>query len=345
MATVLDVRKQIKNNSMKPVYLILGREGYFAGMIRNEMLATLSEQERDFNAGVYDMEETPLSTAMNDAMSVPFFGDRRIVIVNNPYFLTGEKKKQKLEHDTDSLLKYLENPPETTVLVFIAPYDKLDERKKVVKKLKQVAEVVDNQPLKETQVRQIVSRRLEEKGLSMEPRAMDIMMERTNADVTLVMSELDKLILLCRDEKVVTGEEADRMISRSLEQNVFDLVELVLNRKTQPALEMYHDLLLSKEEPLAVNAILVGQFRLLVQVSVLKNCGFAQGSITSALKVHPYRVKLALQKVRRFQQEDLKQAYLGLVNVERRLKSTDQDPELLFQLFMLQFSQHMVAAD
>ena len=86
------------------------------------------------------MEETPLASALNDAMSVPFFGDRRIVIVNNPYFLTGEKKKNKVEHDIDGLLKYLEYPLETTTLVFIAPYEKLDERKKVVKTLKKVAD-------------------------------------------------------------------------------------------------------------------------------------------------------------------------------------------------------------
>ena len=125
-------------------------------------------------------------------------------------------------------------------------------------------------------------------------------MERTNAEISLAMNELDKLILLCKDEQVISEAEADRMISRSLEQNVFDLVALVLSRNTQKSIEMYHDLLLSKEEPIAINAILIGQFRLLLQVSILKRHGFSQGSITTALKIHPYRVKLALRTVQKF---------------------------------------------
>ena len=340
MSTVAEVMNQIKNDKIGSIYLILGKERYCSEEIKNALLGKLSPQEKEFNSSIYDMEETPLASALNDAMSVPFFGDRRIVIVNNPYFLTGEKKKNKVEHDIDGLLKYLEYPLETTTLVFIAPYEKLDERKKVVKTLKKVADVVENQPLKEIQVRQIINQRLKKNGLSIEPKAFDTLMERTNAEISLAMNELDKLILLCKDEQVISEAEADRMISRSLEQNVFDLVALVLSRNTQKSIEMYHDLLLSKEEPVAINAILIGQFRLLLQVSILKRHGFSQGSITTALKIHPYRVKLALRTVQKFQQEDLKNAYLGLVKVEKRLKSTDQDPELLFQLFMLQFCQH-----
>ncbi|MDD6172241.1 MAG: DNA polymerase III subunit delta [Ligilactobacillus ruminis] len=340
LSTVAEVMNQIKNDKIGSIYLILGKERYCSEEIKNALLGKLSPQEKEFNSSIYDMEETPLASALNDAMSVPFFGDRRIVIVNNPYFLTGEKKKNKVEHDIDGLLKYLEYPLETTTLVFIAPYEKLDERKKVVKTLKKVANVVENQPLKEIQVRQIINQRLKKNGLSIEPKAFDTLMERTNAEISLAMNELDKLILLCKDEQVISEAEADRMISRSLEQNVFDLVSLVLSRNTQKSIEMYHDLLLSKEEPIAINAILIGQFRLLLQVSILKRHGFSQGSITNALKIHPYRVKLALRTVQRFQQEDLKNAYLGLVKVEKRLKSTDQDPELLFQLFMLQFCQH-----
>lgn len=116
--------------------------------------------------------------------------------------------------------------------------------------IEKVADVVENQPLKEIQVRQIINQRLKKNGLSIEPKAFDTLMERTNAEISLAMNELDKLILLCKDEQVISEAEADRMISRSLEQNVFDLVALVLSRNTQKSIEMYHDLLLSKKNRL-----------------------------------------------------------------------------------------------
>ena len=35
---------------------------------------------------------TPLAVALDDAMATPFFGERRLVIINKPFFLTGEKR-------------------------------------------------------------------------------------------------------------------------------------------------------------------------------------------------------------------------------------------------------------
>ena len=88
------------------------------------------------NIGRYDMEATPLAVALDDAMATPFFGERRLVIINKPFFLTGEKRHSKVEHDLDSLKNYLEHPEPSTILVFAAPYEKLDGRKEIVKQLK-----------------------------------------------------------------------------------------------------------------------------------------------------------------------------------------------------------------
>ncbi|MGV7331547.1 hypothetical protein PJK51_29415, partial [Mycobacterium kansasii] len=73
------------------------------------------------NFASYDMDTVPLAVALDDAMAAPFFGERRVVCIDNPQFLTGETKKQKVEHDIDSLQKYLESPMPSTVLVFFAP--------------------------------------------------------------------------------------------------------------------------------------------------------------------------------------------------------------------------------
>ncbi len=88
------------------------------------------------NVGSYDMESTPVAVALDDAMSAPFFGERRLVFINHPYFLTGENKKVKVDHDLDSLQTYFEHPEPSTILVLMAPYEKLDARKKLVKTLK-----------------------------------------------------------------------------------------------------------------------------------------------------------------------------------------------------------------
>lgn len=320
------------------VYVILGQADYFQRRLKRGFKQQVPAEEQTMNFASYDMDTVPLAVALDDAMAAPFFGERRVVCIDNPQFLTGETKKQKVEHDIDSLQKYLESPMPSTVLVFFAPYDKLDARKKVTKQLKKVATMVEINQFSERDVRQFVTDQLKQDGYTMEPAALNDLIQRTDADLTLIMSELPKLELYTLPEKTITQAAISGLVTQTLTQNVFDLVNRVLAKNTAGAVTLYRELLQAKEEPLKINAILQGQFRLLIQTKVLAKQGYSQGKLASILKVHPYRIKLALQTHRRFQLTDLNRAYLGLFRVEKQMKSTTMDPELLFSLFMTQFA-------
>ncbi|WP_418611280.1 DNA polymerase III subunit delta [Levilactobacillus brevis] len=324
--------------TLSNVYVILGQADYFQRRLKRGFKQQVPAEEQTMNFASYDMDTVPLAVALDDAMAAPFFGERRVVCIDNPQFLTGETKKQKVEHDIDSLQKYLESPMPSTVLVFFAPYDKLDARKKVTKQLKKVATIVEINQFSERDVRQFVTDQLKQDGYTLEPAALNDLIQRTDADLTLIMSELSKLELYTLPEKTITQAAISGLVTQTLTQNVFDLVNRVLAKNTAGAVTLYRELLQAKEEPLKINAILQGQFRLLIQTKVLAKQGYSQGKLASILKVHPYRIKLALQTHRRFQLTDLNRAYLGLFRVEKQMKSTTMDPELLFSLFMTQFA-------
>ena len=329
---------QLNKKEIAPIYLVLGKEPYQRTKIHNAFLDLIPETEHDFNIGQYDMETTPLSEAINDASSAPFFGNWRVVFIDDPYFLTAETKHSKIKHEIDELINYIKKPLNTTILVICAPYDKLDGRKKITKLLKQTAVLVESNPLSESEVRFEIQTVLRQQHYQIEPRALDVLVERTGANLNIAMNEVEKLKLAAHADHLITLSEVKQLVSLSLEQNIFDLVDVVLNHQVSVALEMYHNLILQKEEPLKINAILIGQFRLLLQVKILRKNHYGLNDIVNTLKVHPYRAQLALRKVDHFKLKDLKQGYLGLVANELKMKSTTTDPELLFQLFLLKFT-------
>lgn len=337
--TINKLFKQLKQGEVAPVYLVLGEESYFLNPIKEAFMGLIASEQASFNIGQYDMKTTSLAQATDDAMSIPFFGKRRLVIIKNPIFLTGEKTKGKIEHDTASFADYLQNPLSSTVLVIFAPYKKLDERKKIVKQLKKSAVIVDNSVMNEFAVHNYFANKVTEAGLTIDRAALDLILERTDASLQLMMNELPKLKVAVGEQKKITEKIVDAVVTQTLEQNIFRLVDIVLAKNVPAALRVYHDLLTQKIEPLSINSILISQFRLLLQTQILRKHGYAQGNIAAVLKTHPYRVKLAMQKANHFSRQDLKEAYLGLAEIEEKLKSSRQDPELMFQLFMLEFSR------
>src|SRR6476619_6776537 len=124
---VLEIWKQIKQQQIAPIYLLYGTEAFLINETKQLLLnQILKEDEKDFNFSVYDLEETPIEVAIEDADTFPFLGEKKVLFLHNPYFLTAEKHKEKVEHNVSRLEAYLKEPAPYSVLVLSAPYEKLD---------------------------------------------------------------------------------------------------------------------------------------------------------------------------------------------------------------------------
>lgn len=153
------------------------------------------------------------------------------------------------------------------------------------------------------------------------------------------MREIDKLILSAMDTKVIDSDLVATLVPKSLEQNIFELGEAVLRKDSKVAIEIYRDLLLQKEDPIKMNAILLGQFRLLLQVSYLQKEGYHEPEMQKVLGIHPYRIKLALGQSRKFSIALLEAVYRLLVETEYALKTGLGMKELQLETFILKFCQ------
>lgn len=323
----------------EPVYLVIGKNDYWENEIMQQIKKIIPAEEQTMNFATYDMEETPLAVALNDALSMPFFGEKRVVLIKNAYFLTGSHTKSKIKHDVEELEQYLDHPSAETILVILAPYDKLDGRKKIVKKLKSKSAMITLNDFSERETADFISHQVATRGYQIETDALNELYARTLGDLSKMMNELQKIFIYCNNSKQITVGVVDKLVAKSLDQNVFALVDYIVTGKTTQAIQFYHQLLEQKQEPIQINAILESHFRLLLQIKILMKHSYSQNMITNTLKVHPYRVKLAMQSSLKFSLTYLKDAYLQLIQIECKLKSSTVNPELLFEMFAIKLGQ------
>lgn len=324
-----------KTPIMGGVYLAIGQDNYLLDQVKQKMLQQVAANERTMNTSVYDLTTTPLNTLLDDALSAPFFGEKRVVVGQNAAFLGTQP--QKLQQKTDELAKYLTTPNQTSIVLLLAPFVKLDARKKISKQLKQQAFVIDCSYPNESVVKQQIFAYATSQQVTLDNAAMQLLLTKTGANLQSIMNELPKLVLAAADTHQITEAMVAQLVASSVEENVFELVNLVLAKKTGAALAMFGDLINQQEEPTKLVMLLISQFRLLISTVSLKQRGYSQGAITQTIKVHPYRIKLALRTSRNFKLESLKQAFLGLAELEIKLKTTQQSPQTLFSLFMVRF--------
>lgn len=335
-----EVWKQIKQGNIAPIYLLYGTESFLIDETKQLLLNTaLSDDERDFNFSAYDLEETPIDVVLEDAETFPFFGEKKVIFVHNPSFLTAEKTKDKVDHNLSKLEMYLKEPAPYSVLVISAPYEKLDERKKITKELKRVAVIVEAKKLSEHELKGWVKQRAKRYNIEFAPDALDHFLGLAGTNMFMLASEMEKIALYAGPEKIIPIDLVEKLVSKSLEQNIFSLIEKVVARKLDEALRIYYDLLKQNEEPIKILALLSGQFRLIYQVKELARRGYGQQQIAGYLKTHPFRVKLAAGQAGKFTDEELTGIMNLLADADYQMKTGGMNKSLLIEMLLFKLKR------
>lgn len=328
----MSVHTDIQKGNFAPVYLMYGAEPFFIEETIQLLLKNaISDEDAEFNISTYDAEEVVIEQAIEDAITPPFFGDRRVVIIQSASFLTGQKIK--LEQNVKELEKYIESPSPFTIFIVVAPYEKLDDRKKITKLLKKQA-IVESQVLDNNRIHMWVKERVVSLGSTIEEEAVGTLINLVGVNASIISNELEKLSIYASGGSI-TVDSVMKLVPKSIEQNIFVLVENVVNRNLKKALEVLHELLYRQEEPIKILGLLASQFRLLYQVKEYTGIGYTGQQIAQRIGVHPYRVKLASQQVRNFKIEELNDIMNELAQADYSMKSSGLDKKLVLEFFIM----------
>ncbi|MGO4887250.1 DNA polymerase III subunit delta [Anaerobacillus sp. MEB173] len=331
----IDLQKKIKRKQISPVYLFFGTEQFLIEETLQTLLnATLQESEMEFNLSVYEMKETPVDVAIEDAETLPFFGEKKVVLVKDAYFLTGGKEQAKIEHNIKRLETYVENPVQETIFVLIAPYEKLDERKKIVKLLKQHSEQLNANSLDEKAVKEWIHTYSQEYQIDIPEIAKDRLIQLVGLNLMMITNELEKLTIHVGIGGVIDESIVESLVARTVEQDIFALVDHIVHRRLEKGLRIFYDLLKQKEEPIKILALLARQFRIIYQVKELVRRGYSQKQIAGQIKLHPYVVKLATDQGRLFQDKELLGFLDQLAEADFKMKTGQMEKQLVLELFI-----------
>ncbi|MBJ9988106.1 DNA polymerase III subunit delta [Paenibacillus sp. S28] len=331
--------KAIRQGDVSPVYLLYGTEKYqmneFTSLMEDQLL---QKEERDFAIVHYDLADTPIQEVVEEAEMIPFMVQRKLIFVRDAAVFTAGKDSGKVEHRMESLLEYIGNPAEYSVLIFLVNNEKLDERKKVVKAVKSAGTVLSFMPMGSDELLRWIEKKAKQRECSFAPGAAEMLVRNAGTQLQTLAAEVDKLCLYAGSGGTVTTDIVDRLVARSTEQNVFALVEEIANLRLDQALGIFYELLKQKEEPIKIAALIARQFRIILQVKDLGGQSYSQQQIASQLGLHPYAVKIAGEQARKFQPNQLKAILSRLGDLDYQMKTGAIDKVLGLELFLLRLA-------
>lgn len=288
----------------------------------------------DFSLLHFDMEETLLQDIIDDALTLPFVSDKKVLVVKNASIFTSEKKKEKLEHDVDSLIKYINNPAPYSILIFVINGN-INERSSLIKTIKsnENCEIIKTLDVDKKEWPQVIKQLATKKEVKFDAKSLDEFINRTAGDLQRVIHELDKLSLLKQN---ITLDIVESMVARPLEENMFGMVDAILDNKPGLAMSIYNDLRTQNEDPARLVPALANQFRFLYKVGYLVEQGYNDQEIASELNVtNTYRIVFSKKKLGRRRCDDILKILSELAELDYKIKTGQIDRFQGFELFIV----------
>lgn len=288
------IRQDIKSNEFKRVYLLFGEETFLVNSYKRQLKSAIIGDDT-MNFSLFEGKDMSQQDIIEAADTMPFFAERRLVIVEDSGFFKKE---------ADSLLEYIKEIPETTTIVFAE--SQVDKRNKLYKRVKDAGHVAEFGRQSESELKNWVVRYLNNSGKRISNQALQMFLDMVGDDMENIVHELEKLMAYIGDKTDIYPEDVDNICTRQVVSRIFEMVGAVSAGNQSEALRLYYDLLANKEPAMKILRLISNQFNQLLLVKDLQLKGLDKGEIAKRMGKSPYIVGKLLDQARRFKMSELK---------------------------------------
>jgi DNA polymerase-3 subunit delta len=255
----------LKAGRVAPLYLLTGCETYLretaARAITDTALAgTLL---REFNESSFSLLSDSASAAIAVADQLPMMSERVVVRIRD----FGKLR----EADEDILIRYLNKPSPSSVVIFIA--DDLDKRKKLTKTLLSACTVIDFSAVKDAEAKAWARTRLKELKTSADDRVLSEIVRLGGTDLRTLNSELEKLAAAALETHAITMQMVDDLIGHSRELSNFELGDQLIAGDRPRALMTLHYLIEDNVAPVMLIGLIASNYHRLALAKELMRQG------------------------------------------------------------------------
>ena len=312
--------------------LFYGEDSYLIKKNLDNIFKTNEINEQDVE--VYDYEDEGMEVALISAMTLPFLADKKGVVVRSCSFLSDKKNAAKEE--IEALKRYLGFHNPTTLLILIAPYAKLDTRKNIVKYLNKNIEVKSfHIALKSNAIYDYIKEEVAKNNLTIDPLALTQFVNRIGDNTTMLETELIKLITYSLNKKTITSDMVYDIVTKDIDNNIFELVNAVVEKDINKCIEIYNDLKSVKIDPIWMLGTIGNKFQEILYTKELIKQKFKKEDIMKYFRASSGRVYYMMLNAKNVNDERLMKILTDLEKLDYKIKSGQIDKFLGIELFLL----------
>lgn len=323
-----------------PGILLLGGESYLRELCRKRIIDTyVAEGMRDWGITRFSAEHDDISAVVGQAQTRPMLAPQQVILVSD---VDAWERREEAARDAQvkELAKYLDDPAPFSVIVFETV--ELDQRMRLAKTFQDKTVTVSVELAKESAERAKLAAPLafemaRELGAELDRDAGEELAEILNGELASIHTELEKLAAYVGERRKITRADVELLVVSTQKYNVWQLADMLAERKASQALE-FLDALLREGEPLPqMLGALAWMYRKLLEAQELPaNVNGWQAA--GKLKMRASAAEQAVRQSRKFPKAQLTKGLAALYEADSRLKSGGKSQRAVMEFLVAQLA-------
>lgn len=337
----IDILKEhIKTKKIGGLYLFYGPEDYlkkyYLESIENSILqGDLKSLNRVLLEG-----KTENSTIIDNCETLPVFSDRKLVIVKNSGIFKAKGKggqESKKKNVKDEFLEYLNEIPPHTCLIFFE--EEIDKRLKPVEFVKKNGLVVEFAFQKPSELVKWVIKVFKSNNKEIDMVTASHLVENCEQGMTEILNEINKLVLYSKNKVKISGEDIEKVCTKSVKSRIFDLTDAISEKDTGKALNLLEDMVILREPIPKILFMIARQFRQILKIKLLCDSGLRFEEAASKMGITTFMAGKIKKQASGFDSKTLKLALEECLDMDLAIKTGKINDRIAAELLISKYSR------
>lgn len=330
------LKKDVREKTIGNLYIFFGEETF----LKNHYLEQIRRQRTDeitesFNYRKLTGETFTIEDLTEGVEAVPMMAEYTLTVVDDVDIW-------KLnENDRTRLGELLSDIPDYCTVVFT--YEtlewKLDGRyKKLCDVVKKYAQIVEFPKQEARDLIPWIGRHFAAAGKRIAPNLCSYLIEITDGTMTTLAGEIGKICAFSGAEEIVKSD-IDAVVEPALDAIIYEISEQLSSGEPGKALQKLTQVLKMQEEPISILGSIGAHFRRLSTARVLQDGGRSYLDLMPLYRMSDWAARKTMQSASRLSPRFLEKTAGLIVETDRKMKTSTDDPKRLLEVLLLEISQ------
>ena len=338
---------EVKARKLRPAYVFVGDEVFFRDRCRDALLEHLIPPGlREFSFYDLDLAVTDLAEILDRARTPSLMAPFQVFFIRNVKTLYGRGS----HHEAFvAIERYVKDPNPDAVLIFIADHISIpaDARKieladrdrydRIRETLGEYCGMVELARVDEGESMRWVTDTAAAREVKIDADAARDLVDSLGADLMLVSSELEKLLLYVGEKQRITLADVETMVLAAKQRSLYELTDAITTKDRPRALAVLEAMLASGEGEDAAIGLLYMLARTFRQILVIlekdvRDSRAIWQALWQGFRVPPFAVEDIIRQARRYKsRRDITQAIRRIARADLELRSSPPSKRLVLE--------------